>query len=511
VIVPSPVRAQRAIEPLPPPAAQRLQRAVDLRVSGLPERSRDTLLVLQREFPHHPLVVTELGRAQLAREDWREVERLAVGERAAQRDSALLGQELATALERLGRPREALRTAIDAWTVSPADGQWAAPLVYRLAPLDLRLTVRALETASTPRPWRTDLMLGLAQLHAVSGHPAEAVRVLADADKRGSRSGLRVMFADLSLRAGSPADTTAALFVLTDLAADAARRPEERVAAARRAWVAAQASGRDAEWAPRLALGLREIPGERWGPDFLLSLVRALQQTGHAAEARTLLAANPALEHRMPELTRERALALAREGALPQAIALLDTLTQSWPAARFMMAQMQFFAGQLDSAHANYDRVAASPADPDAAQALDRMYLLEDAPGSSLRAMLGVIAFERWRGARGAATVLADSLWKQQAPHGEYAAHAGLELAALRMEAGDARGALAPLLVVCDSLAGDRLAPLARQRAGDAYAALGDAKSALAQYEECLARYPRAWNSPEVRRRVEQLRREKRL
>jgi len=46
-------------------------------------------------------------------------------------------------------------------------------------------------------------------------------------------------------------------------------------------------------------------------------------------------------------------------------------------------------------------------------------------------------------------------------------------------------------------------------RAGEAYMALDDPKSALAQYEECLARYPRAWNSAEVRRRVERLRKER--
>jgi len=107
--------------------------------------------------------------------------------------------------------------------------------------------------------------------------------------------------------------------------------------------------------------------------------------------------------------------------------------------------------------------------------------------------------------------VLADSLWRLQAPRGDYAARAGLELAALKLEAGDPHAALVPLLVVCDSLADDRLAPAARQRAGEAYLALGDEKNALAQYEECLARYPRAWNSAEVRRRVERLRKDRRL
>ncbi len=511
VTLPSPVSTQRAIEPLPLLAAQRLQRAIAMRASGLPERARDTLLVLQREHPHHALVVTELGRAQLAREDWREVERLAVTERSALRDSALLGPELATALERLARPREALRTAIEAWTVSPADGGWALGVILRLAPLDARAAATSLAAIATPRPWRSDLAIGLARLHAASGHPADAVRVLVEGEKRSGHHGLRVLFADGSLREGTTADTTAALAVLTDLTADPGRKPEERLATARRAWAAVQASGLEGEWAPRLALGLREIPGERWGPEFLLSLVRALQHTAHPAEARALLTANPALERRMPELTLERASGLAREGALAEALPLLDSLARSWPAARFTLAEVQFFAGELDSAHANYDLVAAQPEDPDAAQALDRMYLLEDMPASPLRPMLGVIAFERWRGGRAAATALADSLWRRQSPRGEYAAHAGLELAALRAEAGDLRGALVPLLVIGDSLADDRLAPLARQRAGDAYAALGEDKNALAQYEECLARYPRAWNSAEVRRRVERLRREKRL
>jgi predicted negative regulator of RcsB-dependent stress response len=174
-----------------------------------------------------------------------------------------------------------------------------------------------------------------------------------------------------------------------------------------------------------------------------------------------------------------------------------------------MLAEAQFFAGELDSAHANYDRVAAVPEDEHAAEALDRMYLLEESPASPLRPMLAQIAYERWRGANAVALALVDSLWRMQAPRGDFAARAGLTLASLRLEAGDARGALVPLLVVCDSLADDRLAPAARQRAGDAYMALGDPKNALAQYEECLARYPRAWNSAEVRRRVEKMRRER--
>jgi len=504
-----PIRSQRPIEPLPPGLAFRLQRAVDLRLSGLPERARDTLLVLMRERPHHAAIVTELARAQIARQDWLAVERLASGERSATRDSALAGEELSTALERLGRPRDALRIAVEAWTSGLTEGAWAAAVVFRLAPTDLRSATSTLEAAAGPRPWRSDLTLGLAHLHALSGRPADAVRVLADAERRTGRSGLRGVFADEALRSGRTADTTAALTVLTDLAADPARRADERMIAARRAWLVAQSSGREAEWALRLTQGLKDIPSERWGGELLLSLVRSLERAGRPAEARALLVANPALEARMPQLTLERALGLAREGPPARALPLLDSLVHGWPAARFMLAEVQFFSGELDSAHANYDRVAQSPDDDDAAAALERMYLLEEFPGSPLRRTLGQIAYERWRGAPASAMALAESLWRSQAPRGDYAARAGLELASLRLEAADPRAALVPLLVVCDSLADDRLAPTARQRAGEAYEAVGDPKNALAQYEECLARYPRAWNSAEVRRRVERLRKER--
>ena len=90
-------------------------------------------------------------------------------------------------------------------------------------------------------------------------------------------------------------------------------------------------------------------------------------------------------------------------------------------------------------------------------------------------------------------------------------AHAAIQLGELRAANRDWAGALVPLLAVADSLPGDRLAPLARQRAGEALLRLGDARRALGQFEECLARYPRAWNAPEVRRQAERLRRELRL
>ena len=85
-------------------------------------------------------------------------------------------------------------------------------------------------------------------------------------------------------------------------------------------------------------------------------------------------------------------------------------------------------------------------------------------------------------------------------------------LATLEETSGNGKGALAPLLAVAEQLPNDRLAPVARQRAGDVYRIwYKDDVKALAQYEECLARYPKAWNTPEVRRWVEILRRDRRF
>jgi tetratricopeptide (TPR) repeat protein len=508
----APARAALAPAPEPPPlspaVAQRLQRAADLRGAGLLDRSRDSLQVLLREHPHHPRLVAELGRTLLAREEWRELERVAVAERLAWRDSTLLAPELSQALERLGRPREALRVAIEAWSVSPGESGWAAAAVVRLAPLDARGTTMALEGAVSARPWRTDLALGLARLHTAAGRPEDAVRVLAEAERRGARIGLRQTFADESLRLATPTDTAVALHLFADLAGDGTRPAPDRVSAARRLWIAANAGGREVEWAPRLARALRDFPPARWGPDLLLGVVRALHRGGEAEMARALLAADPSLARRLPELSLEKALAMARAGDLVGALALTDSLVPMLPSAQFTRAELLFFSGALDSAQAQYTRVAGRPTDDRAADALERLYLLEEAPDSPLRTRLGRLAWLRWRGSRAEATALADTLWRAQSPRGEYAAHCALELAELRREGGDLRGALVPLMVVCDSLADDRLAPLARQRAGDAWLALGDSHRAVEQYEECLVRYPRAWNSAEVRRRLDRLRRE---
>ena len=505
---PEPVHAQRPAPPLPPALALRLARARDLRAAGLPERARDTLLALARVRPHHPEIVTELARAELARADWSAAERLAKDERAAQHDSVLLGRELALAEERLGRPREALQAALEAWVAVPFEAAWALPEFLRLAPLAPHDADALLAAATARAPGRADLAIGRARMLAHLGRPADAVRALASFDHAGGRH-LREQFTDDALVRGTAVDSAAAREALLDLASDATRDSTRRLEAAERAWEVAEAGGLEAEIAPRIPRALADLPRARWSPPLLVGVARALRESGREADAQALLAGSPELARRVPQVALEQALVTLREGPPARAVPALDSLAATWKGARFPLAEAQFFAGRLDSARANYTRVSADPQDPDAAAALERLYLIEEAPDSPALAALERVAWERWRHERGAARALADSLARALPPSAPYAAQARLQLANLDVEAGDVQAALAPLLLVADSLAADRLAPLARQRAGDAYLKLGDTAKALAQYEECLVRYPRAWNAAEVRRRVEKLRRER--
>ena len=125
-------------------------------------------------------------------------------------------------------------------------------------------------------------------------------------------------------------------------------------------------------------------------------------------------------------------------------------------------------------------------------------------------AVFGRIAYEEWRGEVRRAAVLTDSLFRAL-PRGSLWAEAAMTLADQRAASGDLAAALEPLLAVADSMPDGRLAPVARDRAGDMYVRLKDDSRAAAQYEECLSRYPKSWNAAEVRRKLEALRRDKRF
>ncbi|HTK32481.1 MAG TPA: hypothetical protein VL332_11030 [Candidatus Saccharimonadaceae bacterium] len=504
-VAPHPTRAVA----LDPAHAARLAAALRQRDQGLLAAARDTIQKLLGEVPHHPLLLTELARTALAQSDWAAVRRLATTERAAQHDSLLLGHELTEALERTGQGGDALRVVVETWAASPLEASWGLQSLLRLAPTDPRAAREALRRAVAARS-RPDLARGLALLEWRSGDTSAMVRALHGADHIGTRQMQRWMFADELTRSGVTRDTTGAIEALLDLAGDADVNAGVRASAAERAWLLATASTAPKDLAARLGAALHDLPADQWDPTLRLALARALRETGHTSDARALLA-GPDGGAADPSLALERALADLRDGPPERALPALATAAGASDEGAFRYAEALFFAGQVDSAAAWYQRVSGDARGEFTGAALERLYLIEDADPRSAVAGFGAAAYAAWRGDAARASRLADSLVRAL-PHGALWAQAALLVSRQREAANDARGAIAPLLAIADSLPGDRLAPLARQRAGDLYLGpLKDDARAIEQYEACLERYPRAWNAAEVRRKLEQLRRERRL
>jgi tetratricopeptide (TPR) repeat protein len=503
-------RSQRPLPPLPPPLEARVRRAADLRLAGMLAQSLDSLRAIERVLPGHPRLVTEIARTEIALGRPGDAASRLRAMREATRDSVAGSRELAQALEALAKPREAALVAIETWAAWPGEARWAMAEILRLAPLDARPITDAMGRAAE-RPGRPDLVRGWAVLLGRQGRAAEAVRRLAAAEPAGHAAALRLEFADQMALSGVPADTTAALEALVSAAGDPAAVEGLRTTAAQRALDLARAPGARAAIAPRLAGALSGLPPARWETSLLVALVRELRLGGHAGEAEALLARATPGRGGDPALELERALVVLRQGPPERALPALDSLARTRPEARPLRADALFFAGELDSARAAYARVAEQGEADDAIHALDRAYLLESSPGAPALRTLGAIAYARWRGDAGTARALADSLWGALPPASPCYAEAAMEAWRSRADAGEWREALRPLAAIADSLPDDRLAPLARQRAGEAWLALGDPRQARAQFEECLARYPRAWNSAAVRRMLEPLRKGARL
>jgi tetratricopeptide (TPR) repeat protein len=503
--------SQAPVKPLDGAQTQRLLQAQAMRETGRLDAAREALTALLAESPHQPIVLGELAHVFMARQQWAAIERLGRAERTATHDSVLLGHELALALERQARPREAARVVAEIWIASQAEGEWCEPTLARLDDLEPRGAREALHRAAETRPWRLDLVRAAARLDWKHGDSVGALRLLAAADATGPATPARWTFAEELLYAGGARDTTGAIEILLELAADRAREPAYRLPAARRAWQVYTRRGAGHEGVLRVSQALADLPPNAWSGDLLVGIVRGLRESGYTAEVRALLDHLGDRRSAYPELALEGALNELREGPPARALSALEQAAHGSPEGVFRYAEALFYAGLSDSAASLYKLVSHDPKGPFTGPALERLFLIEDADPREALSGLGRMAYESWRGETKRAAALADSMYRTL-PHGPVWAYVALELAAHRDQAGDGAGALEPLLAVADSLPDDRLASVARQRVGDVYRLrLGDDAKALAQYEECLARYPKAWNAPEVRRVVEALRRDRRF
>ncbi len=503
--------SQRPLPPISTAQLARVNAAQTLRESGLVNRARDTLLAVLRQVPHHPIVLTELGRVYVAKQDFAALEQLARAERQAQHDSLLLGRDSTLALERLGRPSEAGEVALEMWAASVDQAEWANPTLVRLSGADPRGIREAMERTVQRLPARLDLVRGLARLQWRLGDTKATLRTLDAAEQPGRALPMRWSFADELLRNGNSRDSTGAVEAFVDIAGDMSRDAVYRVTAARRAWEVYRARLAERQGAPRIRQALKDLPTQKWQPELLVGVARGLREAGMTAEARELLGSGGAAVSLPPEVAVEQALNELRDGPPGRALPALRAAADASPEGTYRYAEALFFAGEVDSALVWYKKASEDPKGPFTGAALERIYLLEDSDPRSALPVFGRIAYEDWRGDLKQATALCDSLY-HALPRGASWAQSAIWLSGKLEAAGDAREALEPLLAVADSLPNDRLAPLARQKAGDIYLnRLKDEKSALAQYEECVARYPKAWNAPEVRRKLETLRRERRF
>jgi tetratricopeptide (TPR) repeat protein len=504
-----PAQTSGNAKPLDPTQMQLVREAQFARQAGRFADARAKLAALPAAVQSHPIVLTERARLDLAEDKLADVIRTATTERRAQKDSLLLGEELAEAYERSNKPREASLTAVEVWAAAQPEENWAVDVLLRTAPQDQHAGRDALRRAVTRFPDRSDLVRGLARLEAQDGDIKQALKLLGGLERqeRGPRE--RWGFGEMLLSLGTPRDSSNALEAFLDVAGDASQEGAYRVSGGRRYWQLAIERGTESACAPRLYQAMKDLPAERWGGDLTLAVARVLRQNGQTAEARALL--GPASGKAPPGVALERTLADLRDGPPERVLESLHPGEDASDDQRFHYAEALFFAGQVDSAKTWYDRVAQNPAGQNTGASLERLYLIEDGKPASALPAFGRIAYEQWRGANKRAKVLAESLWIAL-PHGTLWAQAAMIVADERTRAGDALGALSAVLAVADSLPDDRLAPLARQRAGDLYVGkLHDDAKAIEQYEACVARYPRAWNAPEVRRRLEELRRSRRF
>jgi tetratricopeptide (TPR) repeat protein len=504
------VAPRREIPALEQKHLQKFRQAQAYRQARMFEEAEAALTSLNAEAPHHPLVVTEMALLYLDRREWSAVEKLGRAERAWAKDSLLLSRELTTAYERMERPRDAAQIVLESWVASPYESGWAVTTLGRLMESDSKGVRDAMRKTTEKVPGRPDLLRGRARLEWVAGDMQAALKVLERADGPQYRPSLRWLFADDVLTMGAPADTNTAIEALLALSADEGQPETDRLQGARRAWTLVQRRAGEPLAAIRMQQALHDIPPTRWDPELLVGVARGLRQAGRTDEARTLLDArgtDPTLKR---SIDYERALADLKDGPPERALSGLLAASATSAEAQFRYAEVLLYAGMPDSALVIYQTIAAEPRAAFAGAALERSFLIEDADPRTALAPLGRAAWEEWRGQQDRAMAITDSLYRAL-PHRSMWAHVAMMLSAQRERAGEARAALAPVLALADSLPDDRLAPVARQRAGDLYIKLKDEPKAAAQYEECLARYPKAWNAAEVRRSLEQLRRERRF
>ena len=285
---------------------------------------------------------------------------------------------------------------------------------------------------------------------------------------------------------------------------DEATRSRNRLAALERVWLKLEPSSETVRTGLELSERWRALGDEA-------SARRVADQAAKLASKAPGAADDPELTGRLAVRAGEAALA---RGDLAGAEASFREARASGASekvreeAQYLACEVAFYEGRFDSAAAGYDAFArAYPTSRFTNDALERMYLIEAGEGSPVAGLPELAkAFRLARAGASDEALAASEAAELKAKGGPAWSHAGLLTASLLVARGRVADAAAKALAVAEGVPDDRLAPVARRRAGDAYRASGSDALALAQYEELLVRYPRSWLAPETRRLVQELR-----
>jgi len=285
---------------------------------------------------------------------------------------------------------------------------------------------------------------------------------------------------------------------------DEATRSRNRLAALERVWLKLPPSSETVRTGLELAERWRALGDETAGR-------RVADQAAKLAPKAPGAADDPELTGRLAVRAGEAALS---RGDLAAAEASFREAQGSGASekvreeAQYLACEAMFYEGRFDSAAAGYDAFARTyPTSRFTNDALERMYLIEAGEGGPVAGLPELAkAFRLARAGASDEALEAAQAAEAKAKGGPAWSHAGLLTASLLVARGRVADAAAKALAVAEAVPDDRLAPVARRRAGDAYRASGSDALALAQYEELLVRYPRSWLAPETRRLVQELR-----
>jgi tetratricopeptide (TPR) repeat protein len=424
-------------------------------------------------------------------------------------------------LQMLNRRPEAMDLCLKEIDREPSSGQFLGDEVVKLAedPLLWERAYRELTDAfhRSPTEMRGQVLIEVCLLGERND---DAIRTMRELDRLSGARGERLF--QFARRLGAMGELAAAFGIVEEVLSGRPGEAYERDVVLYRADLHEQ-MGRVAQ----AYAGLTAYAADNWKrrQGYSIQMRRAELLAGPLGRPREAIAlydtllAEPQLRPKFEEIRLEKAEAQLEldelHGAL-ESFRELCTTSRSEAVrerSRFLIGEIFFFNGELDSAAAAYGELIESfPAGELANDALDRIFLFNENfenEGEALHAM-GRLAWLEARGRLADALALGDSLLTtyEGAPiHDDLLYDVGK----LRADAGEPARAVDALEALYVRYPESKLAPRALKLKGEIHeGTLSDPATALTTFEYLLDRYPETIEAAEVRPHVSRLRKEPR-